>query len=107
MQRTRLDNLVNALGLRLQNFLANPWRNIVLSLTTVFFGFFSGTAIISTAGQRSLMDVSSAASLLVVFELINRWVYQSKKPRFWTNILNIFKIGVTYSIFLQAFIVGS
>jgi hypothetical protein len=107
MQRTRLDTLVNTLTSRFLSFFSNPWRTIALMIIGILFGFFMGITIISTAGQAALWDVPVSASLLVITEAISRWVYGQNQRSLGYNLLNVFKIGLTYSLFLQAFILGS
>lgn len=107
MQRTRLDTLVNTQVLRLQAFFGNPWRAISLIFISVLLGFFLGIAIVSTAGQAAFWDVTSSGVLLITTDMISRWSYSRKKRPLWMIILNVLKIGLTYSLFLQAFIIGS
>lgn len=107
MQRTRLDTLVNNQFLRFQVFFSNPWRTISLILISILLGFFLGVAIVSTAGQAAFWDVPTSGILLISTETISRWSYSQKKRPLWMIVLNVLKIGLTYSLFLQAFIIGS
>lgn len=72
-------------------------------------GFFLGNVISTTAGQAAKLDVSISALLIVITEGISRIVYgnKSKKPSLTGDIVNAIKIGVTYSLFLEAFKLGS
>ena len=114
MQRTRLNTLVNSAGGQLELLFTNPWRRIALSLISILMGFFMGSAIVTTAGQDAVWDVPASAVLFIFIELISRFVYGYRRRatsniRFplWLNTLNLFKIGVTYSLFLEAFKLGS
>jgi len=112
MQRTRLNTLVERTGTELTQFFSNPWRRISLILLALLFGFFMGAAIATTAGQDAQWDVVGAALLLLFTELTSRFVYAKKvsnsKPRsLWIEILNFFKVGIIYSLFLEGFKVGS
>lgn len=107
MQRTRLDTLVSEVGVRFGNFFGNPWRTISVVLISLFFGFFIGVAIITTSGQAAFWDVPASLALLVTGEALSRWIYGQQRRTLWMNIINIFRIGVSYSVCLQAFIVGS
>jgi hypothetical protein len=114
MQRTRLNTLVISAGEQLELLFINPWRRIALSLISLLFGFFMGSAIATTAGQDASWDIIGAAIILVGVELIGRLTYgyrpqSTTKVRFplWLNTLNLFKIGVTYCLFLEAFKLGS
>ena len=115
MQRTRLNTLIEVNSSRLTRFFSNPWRYISLTIIGFLFGFFIGAAISTTAGQDAQWDVVGAGLIVLFVELINRLVYrqssrhnqdhQTRSP--WLEILNFFKIGVVYSLFLEAFKLGS
>ena len=114
MQRTRLNTIIVSAGDRLELLFLNPWRRIALSLISILMGFFMGSAIVTTAGQDAVWDVPAAAILFIFIELISRFVYRYRRKsatnnRFplWLNVLNLFKIGLTYSLFLEAFKLGS
>ena len=112
MQRTRLNTLIERTGTELTQFFSNPWRRLSLILLALLFGFFMGAAISTTAGQDAQWDVVGAALLLLFTELTSRFVYAKKvsnsKPRsLWMEVLNCFKVGITYSLFLEGFKVGS
>ncbi len=117
MQRTRLNSLINIAGGQLALLFSNPWRRIALSLISVLMGFFMGSAIITTAGQDAVWDIPAAATLFIFTELTSRFVYSrpsrlqlSSLPvrrSLWVDAFNLFKIGLTYSLFLEAFKLGS
>ncbi len=116
MQRTRLNTLVDLVGDRLGQLFTNPWRRIALIVIGLLFGFFIGGAISSTAGQAAYWDVVVAALLLLSTELVSRWVYsrtlrvrtgRGSKRSLLADVLNVFKIGVSYSLYLEALKLGS
>ncbi|MBE9032634.1 DUF565 domain-containing protein [filamentous cyanobacterium LEGE 11480] len=109
MQDTRLNRLTNNVGARFMKWLRSPWRRSSLMLIGLLGGFFLGNVISTTAGQAAKLDVSIAALLIVVTEGISRLVYanKSKTPSLTGDIVNAIKIGVTYSLFLEAFKLGS
>ena len=122
MQRTRLNTLVEITGDRLELLFNNPWRKIALSLISILMGFFMGSAIVTTAGQDAVWDVPAAAIVLTFTELISRFVYGRRRrltdvvpkrsPRtrgnsLYVDVLNLFKVGLIYSLFLEAFKLGS
>ena len=107
MQRTRLDTLVNILGLRLRRFFGNPWRSVSLIIISLLLGFFLGIATVSSAGQAAFWDVPASATILLLTELISRWVYRKQERSLLEIVFNVLKIGLTYSLCLQAFIIGS
>lgn len=116
MQRTRLNTLIDLAGDRLEELFRNPWRRFALDIISLLTGFFMGSAIVTTAGQAAQWDVFAAAMLFAVTELISRFVYSSQRNRqpgtpfrrsLLLDVLNLFKIGLTYSLFLEAFKLGS
>lgn len=117
MQRTRLNTLVDITGDRLELLFSNPWRRISLSLISILLGFFMGSAIVTTAGQRAVWDIPAAAILFAFTELVSKLVYARRdrqranslpqRRSLYVEVLNLFKIGLIYSLFLEAFKLGS
>ncbi|MEL6496596.1 MAG: DUF565 domain-containing protein [Cyanobacteria bacterium J06623_7] len=115
MQRTRLNSIVSITGDRLELLFSNPWRRISLSIISILLGFFMGSAIITTAGQDAVWDIPAAAVLFGCTEFISMFVYRRRgeknKPvqrrSLYIDVLNLFKIGLIYSLFLEAFKLGS
>jgi uncharacterized membrane protein len=116
MQQTRLNSIFDIIGNRLERLFANPWRRIALLLISLLFGIFMGSAISTTTGQAAGWDVIVAAILLLIVETVSRIVYtfraklsnkDSKRRRLLFDVLNLFKTGIVYSLFLEAFKLGS
>jgi hypothetical protein len=116
MQNTRLNNLINFFIARLRLWLINPWRRVSIWIIGLLFGFFLGTATSTVAGQMAQLDITVAAILLIVVEIINRIVYGRtggnelgfvNRRAFWIEVLNATKIGFVYSMFVEAFKLGS
>lgn len=109
MQDTRLNRFTSNISTRFMQWLRNPWRRSSLMLIGLLGGFFLGSVISTTAGQAGKLDVSISALLVVVTEGISRIVYsnKSKTSSLTGDILNAVKIGTTYSLFLEAFKLGS
>jgi hypothetical protein len=110
MQNTRLNNLFNTIALRLRVWFFNPWRRFSLLIISFLFGFFLGSAVATTAGQTAEWDIAVAATLVVLTEFGSRIFYGRsirERQALWVECLNILKVGVTYSLFLEAFKLGS
>lgn len=110
MQNTRLNNLFNTIGERLRQWLFNPWRRLSVLIISWLFGFFLGSAVSTTAGQTAEWDVAIAAFLVALTEVGSRIFYgRSVRERqaLWVEALNILKVGLIYSLFLEAFKLGS
>ncbi len=110
MQRTRLSTLFDNTQTRLNEVFSNPWRRISLSLISLLLGFFVGQAVSTTAGQEAYWDITIAVFLIFFTETVSRIAYrqiQQLKKSLWLDILNIFKIGFVYSLYLEALKLGS
>ena len=110
MQNTRLNSLVNVTADRLGGWLRNPWRRSSVLIISLLFGNYLGPAIALVAGQRGQLDIAMAAILVALVELISVVVYR-RKPQAGRSLLldclNAIKVGLTYSLFVDAFKLGS
>ncbi len=110
MQNTRLNNLVNAITGQMGGWFLNPWRRLSLLVISLLFGFFLGTAVSTTAGQTAAWDVTAAGILVLLTEIVSRIFYsrdRQAKRGIWLEALNTLKLGMTYSLFIEAFKLGS
>ena len=110
MQNTRLTSLLSTTGRQINQALVNPWRRLAVLLIALLFGIYLGVAISAIAGQLAYWDISVAALVLILGELIGG-LYHRNGLNFRRNIageaLFAMKLGVTYSLFLIAFMLGS
>ncbi|HEY9779736.1 MAG TPA: DUF565 domain-containing protein [Leptolyngbyaceae cyanobacterium] len=110
MQNTRLNGILDAIALQWRRWLLNPWRRLSLLVISLLFGFFLGSAISTTAGQAADWDIIGAAVLVGLCEIVDRIYYSGGRQRrrsLWVESLNGLKIGLIYSLFLEAFKLGS
>ena len=112
MQETRLNNIINSAGDRLGLFFSNPWRRIALVLISLLLGIFVADAVSSTAGQAGKIDIVLAAIFLLFTESTSRIVYSrnpsgGRRRTLWVEVVNMFKIGLVYSLYIEAFKLGS
>ncbi|WP_008312611.1 DUF565 domain-containing protein [Leptolyngbya sp. PCC 6406] len=112
MQRTRLATLVDTLANQFGRWVFNPWRRLSLVIIGLLFGNFFGIAIASIAGQTADLDVVVSAFLLAAVEITSWIVYRRPRPKegqssLLLEVLNAFKIGITYALFVEAFKLGS
>ncbi len=111
MQNTRLNRLFDIFLARLGQWLQNPWRRISVLVISLLFGTFLGIAISTIAGQEASWDISVAFILLLLTELISVLAYRQRpgnsQKSLWIESLNALKIGLSYSLFLLAFLLGS
>ncbi len=110
MQNTRLNSLFDSVTGQLGAWFLNPWRRLSLLVMSLLFGFFLGTAISTTSGQTAEWDIIAAGILVLLTEVVNRIFYsrnRQTKPALWLEALNLLKVGQTYSLFIEAFKLGS
>jgi hypothetical protein len=110
MQNTRLSTLFDTIADGLGSFFRNPWRRLSLLLISLLLGNFLGTAISTVSGQQADLDILVAAILVLGTEAISRLAYRSSPNMARSlpvQILNALKIGLTYSLFVEAFKLGS
>jgi hypothetical protein len=110
MQNTRLNNLFDTITRQLGQWFLNPWRRLSLILLSFLFGFFLGTAVSTTAGQKAELDIVIAAFLVFLTEVTSRIFYNRNffaRRSLLVESLNILKVGFTYSLFIEAFKLGS
>lgn len=110
MQNTRLVNLLDTITRNLGQWFFNPWRRFSLLLISLLFGFFLGNAVSTTAGQQARLDIVVAGFLVILTEIVS-WIFYTRNPQqrrvVWVEAFNFLKIGFTYSLFLEAFKLGS
>lgn len=111
MQSTRLNTLAAAASDRLQGIFANPWRRLALVIISFLSGFFLSSVVVASAGQQSLLDVVIAVAFLLVTEGASFYIYgrpkaSAAKPPVVSPLtialLNAFKLGVVFSLYLEA-----
>lgn len=110
MQNTRLSNLFDAVSRAITQWFLNPWRRLSLIIMSFLFGFFLGTAISTIAGQRGTLDIVVAGLLVFLTEVTSRIFYSRSllsRQSIWIDSLNLLKIGFIYSMFVEAFKLGS
>lgn len=110
MQNTRLNNLLDTITRSLSQWFLNPWRRLSLILISFLFGFFLGSAVSTTAGQKAELDIVVAAFLVILTEIFSKIFYTRSwlaRAALWVETLNYLKVGFIYSLFLEALKLGS
>lgn len=110
MQNTRLNTFVERTITQVDQTFRNPWRRVSLLLICLLLGFFLGNVISTSAGQRAELDVVAAFLLVLLTEVISRFMYgvdRQVRRSLPAEVINALKIGLIYSLFLDAFKLGS
>lgn len=110
MQETRLSSLIGTFIGQFTNFLGNPWRKLSFIIIALLFGFFLANVLTTSAGQSARWDTTIALIFLLFTEISSIFVYRrtkstNKSP--WLDVLNSFKIGLSYALYLEALKLGS
>lgn len=110
---TRLGRLVSARRRELLQRWNTVRRNFPAKIFLLLFGFFSANALATILGQTGDWDVVAAGVLVAVIEGIGHLVY-TRVPAFLGDrgkatieLVNYWKIGFTFALFVDAFKVGS
>lgn len=110
MQNTRLNTLFDRTSESFSSWVRNPWRRFSLVIISLLLGNFLGTTVSTVAGQKAELDVVAAAVLVVITEFMSRVAYRSppeKARSLLIEVPNALKIGFVYSLFVEAFKLGS
>nr|YP_009391608.1 hypothetical protein [Laurenciella marilzae]ARW59752.1 hypothetical protein [Laurenciella marilzae] len=78
----------------------------ILSLT---LGFFFANILSTVPAQTGDWNIISGAVIVTSYEIISKALYRNiitKKP-YIINLINNFKIGIVYGLFVDAFKLGS
>ena len=79
-------------------------------MISILLGFFLGNAISTISGQAAYWDVVAAAIVVTGVEVMNRLAYgavERVRRSLPVETLNALKIGIVYSLVLDAFKLGS
>ena len=121
MQNTRLNTLIDRVGNQFDRWSKNPWRRLSLVIISLLLGNFLASAVATTTGQRTDLDIFISLILLAIVESISWLTYGTRfgqrqlgesdviivQRPFWIAILNSLKLGLIYGLFVEAFKLGS
>lgn len=110
MQNTRLNNLFDTLIRQLGGWLQNPWRRLSVLIISLLLGNFLGSAISTVSGQQADLDILVSGILVFITEFISRLAYGGSvdvRRSLPVQMLNALKLGLVYSLFVEAFKLGS
>ncbi|WP_216908889.1 DUF565 domain-containing protein [Synechococcus sp. CCY 0621] len=110
VQRTRFQGLISHLGTRVAGQVRRSWRTGSLAALALLVGFFSGQNLTSfllfaSPGGRPAVVLGLLLVMEALVRLRSRLV-RGEPPLGWVIVDNL-RIGVTYSIVLEAFKVGT
>jgi Protein of unknown function (DUF565) len=129
MQNTRISNLLGFLAINVQRIFTNPWRRLAVWLIALLLGNFLGSVVTLVVGQIAQSDIFFSVLMMLLTELVSWLMYRrrsgvglrgsGREPvgevereiesfgNLVIDLLNALKIGFIYSMFVEAFKLGS
>nr|BED43077.1 Ycf20 protein [Pyropia sp. Myanmar_A]BED43274.1 Ycf20 protein [Pyropia sp. Myanmar_B]BED43471.1 Ycf20 protein [Pyropia sp. Myanmar_C] len=108
MMKTRLSIFLTCLVENLNNKLYYSLKELTTGLISLLLGFFISTGLSTIPGQTGDWGIIAASLIVAATELTSKIVYSNqKKVAIRINLINNFKIGITYGLFVDAFKLGS
>ncbi len=105
-QSTALNrNLINFIS-RLELWTTNPWRRYSFLLIIFLSAFFLGSSVGMINGTLALMDPVGAFFTIILIEFlvrIRRSEFNKKKPSISFRIIDSFRMGFIYGLFMEGF----
>lgn len=108
MIKTRLSIFLNYLVQNFNNKLYYSLNELTTGLISLLLGFFISTGLSTIPGQTGDWGIIAASLIVAATELTSKIVYSNKKKlAIKINLINNFKIGIIYGLFVDAFKLGS
>ena len=89
------------LGFKNNRTLSWTWE-LSLGIFFILFGFFSATSAITIIGSVADWDPLAAAVMLCWTEFFTKIFYYSENKSFNLKLINSFKIGINFGMFVDA-----
>ena len=100
-------DIVESVPERLKNYFDNPFRKVLFTGIALFGGFYAAQTISLSFGALGVNDVVASALCVVSTEFVTEYFYVRTKRSFADFLLNIFKMGFIYGLFVDAFKLAS
>nr|YP_010925530.1 hypothetical protein RMC00_pgp184 [Neoporphyra dentata]WKD83762.1 hypothetical protein [Neoporphyra dentata]BCA87234.1 hypothetical protein Ycf20 [Neoporphyra dentata] len=108
MIKTRLSTFLSYLVKNLNDKLYYSLSELTTGLISLLLGFFISTGLSTIPGQTGDWGIIAASLIVATTELTSKIVYSNqRKLKIKINLINNFKIGITYGLFVDAFKLGS
>ena len=105
--RTRLSDVFKSVPSRLDKYFADPFRRALFGGISLLGGFYVAQTISLSFGALGVNDVVASALCVLFTEYVTRFYQTRVKPGFYAALLNVFKMGFTYGLFIDAFKLAS
>lgn len=90
-----------------RNYFKSPFRRALFGGISLLGGFYVAQTISLSFGALGVNDVIAAVLCVIVTEYVTKFYYTRTKVTFPVALLNNFKMGFTYGLFIDAFKLAS
>eukprot|EP00850_Spirogloea_muscicola_P016327 SM000131S26757 [mRNA] locus=s131:301805:302783:- [translate_table: standard] len=107
-RRTRLVDVIRSIPARTERYFRSPWRRAIYGGISLLGGFYVAQTISLSFGALGVNDVIAAAICVLFTEFVTKYVHSlPASPKLGVALLNAFKLGFTYGLFIDAFKLAS
>ncbi|XP_019180285.1 PREDICTED: uncharacterized protein ycf20 [Ipomoea nil] len=103
----RLVDIIRILPEVSRNYFKSPSRRALFGGISLLGGFYVAQTISLSFGALGVNDVIAAVVCVLLTEYVTRFYYSRPKVTFPLALLNNFKMGFTYGLFIDAFKLAS
>lgn len=103
----RLVDIIQIVPEISRNYFRSPSRRTLFGGISILGGFYVAQTISLSFGVLGVNDVIAAVLCVLLTEYVTRFFYSRPKVTFYLALLNNFKIGFTYGLFIDAFKLAS
>lgn len=103
----RLVDIIRIIPQISKNYFKSPSRRALFGGISLLGGFYVAQTISLSFGALGVNDVIAAVVCVLLTEYVTRFYYSRPKVTFPVALLNNFKMGFTYGLFIDAFKLAS
>lgn len=103
----RLVDIIKAVPELSRNYFRSPSRRALFGGISLLGGFYVAQTISLSFGALGVNDVIAAVVCVLLTEYVTKFYYSRPKVTFPLGLLNNFKMGFTYGLFIDAFKLAS
>ncbi|MCD7446217.1 hypothetical protein HAX54_045274 [Datura stramonium] len=105
--RRRLVDIIRIVPEISRDYFKSPSRRALFGGISLLGGFYVAQTISLSFGALGVNDVIAAVVCVLITEYVTRFYYSRPKVTFPIALLNNFKMGFTYGLFIDAFKLAS
>lgn len=106
-RRRRLVDIIRIIPDASRNYFKSSSRRALFGGISLLGGFYVAQTISLSFGALGVNDVIAAVLCVLITEYVTRFYYSRPKVTFPLALLNNFKMGFTYGLFIDAFKLAS